>query len=251
MASHPDSIGRGAASRSTLEGPLRPHSFATPGLRLEQDLWAQGLRYVGGMDEAGRGALAGPVSAAIVVLPADPGIRSPLSLVRDSKLLTPPERERAAQAVRERALAWGVGYASASEIDEVGILPATRLAMTRAVQSLPLLPEYLLLDYIHWPGLTSPHLVIPKGEWHSLSIAAASVIAKTERDRLMVELDGQYPGYGLARHKGYGTESHREAIGRLGPSAEHRRSFCLGLPGRGTAGAEESRTVGKSAVPLP
>jgi ribonuclease HII len=202
--------------------------FGEPGLRLEQDLWAQGIRYVGGMDEAGRGALAGPVSAAVVVLPADPEIKASLSMVRDSKLLTPAGRERAARAVRECAVAWGVGYASAAEIDQAGILPATRLAMLRAVQSLPLLPEYFLLDYIHWPQLTSPHLVIPKGEWHSLSIAAASVIAKTERDRLMLDLDGQYPGYGLARHKGYGTESHREAIRRLGPSAEHRQSFCLG-----------------------
>lgn len=218
MASRPD-LSRG-------DPPGRP--YAVPGLRLEQDLWAQGIRYVGGMDEAGRGALAGPVSAAVVVLPADPAIKTPLSRVRDSKLLTPAERERAARAVRECAVAWGVGYALAAEIDEGGILPATRLAMLRAVGSLPLLPEYLLLDYIYWPGLTSPHLVIPKGEWHSLSIAAASVIAKTERDRLMVELDGRYPGYGLARHKGYGTESHRQAIRRLGPSAEHRRSFCLG-----------------------
>jgi len=211
------------------DSALRRRHFAEPGLRLEQDLWAQGIHYIGGMDEAGRGALAGPVSAAAVVLPPGTGTNSPLSGVRDSKLLTPPERELAAEAVRECALAWGVGYASAEEIDIQGILPATRLAMMRAVQSLPLLPEYFLLDYIHWPQLTSPHLVIPKGEWHSLSIAAASVIAKTERDRLMRELDGQYPGYGLARHKGYGTAFHFAAIRRLGLSSEHRRSFCGGI----------------------
>jgi len=200
--------------------------FAGPGLHLEQDLWAQGIRYIGGMDEAGRGALAGPVSAAVVVLPADAGALPPLRCVRDSKLLTPAERERAADAVRECALAWGVGYASAWEIDTQGILPATRLAMMRAVQSLPLLPEYFLLDYIHWPQLANPHLAISKGEWHSLSIAAASVMAKTERDRLMGELDGRYPGYGFARHKGYGTQIHREAIRRLGLCAEHRKYFC-------------------------
>jgi ribonuclease HII len=199
--------------------------FAIPGLHLEQDLWAQGIRYVGGMDEAGRGALAGPVAAGVVILSPDPQALLPLSCVRDSKVLTPPERETAAGAVRACALAWGVGYASAAEIDGQGILPATRLAMMRALQSLPLLPEYFLLDYIHWPRLGSPHTVIPKGEWHSLSIAAASVIAKTERDRLMVQLDDQYPGYELARHKGYGTQVHREAIARLGLSTEHRRSF--------------------------
>jgi ribonuclease HII len=200
--------------------------FAEPGLRLEQDLWARGLRYVAGLDEAGRGALAGPVAAGAVVLPPDPATLAALGCVRDSKLLAPAEREVAADAVRACALAWGVGYASAEEIDAQGILPATRLAMLRAVQALPFLPQYLLLDFIHWPGLGSPHTVIPKGEWHSLSIAAASVIAKTERDRWMRELDGQYPAYGLGKHKGYGTGSHREAIQRLGLSAEHRRSFC-------------------------
>jgi ribonuclease HII len=200
--------------------------FGTPGLQLERDLWAQGIRYVGGIDEAGRGALAGPVAAAVVVLPPEPAALRPLAGVRDSKLLTPREREVAADAVRGCALAWGVGYASTAEIDGEGILPATRLAMMRAIQSLPLLPEYFLLDYIHWPRLGSPHTVIPKGEWHSLSIAAASVMAKTERDRLMVELDGLFPGYGLARHKGYGTAVHREAIQRLGLCAEHRKSFC-------------------------
>jgi ribonuclease HII len=186
--------------------------FAVPGLHLEHDLWAQGFHYIGGIDEAGRGSLAGPVAAGVVVLPSDPAALRPLACVRDSKLLTPPEREVAAEAVRASALAWGVGYASSAEIDDEGILPATRLAMMRAVQSLPLLPEYFLLDYIHWPALGS--------------IAAASVLAKTERDRLMVELDDLYPGYGLSRHKGYGTAAHRAAIGRLGLCPEHRRSFC-------------------------
>jgi len=200
--------------------------FSAPGLRLERDLWQQGIHYIGGMDEAGRGALAGPVAAAVVVLPPDPDSLGSLRHVRDSKLLAPLERERAAEAVRACALAWALGLASASEIDAQGILPATRLAMTRAVGALPFLPEYFLLDYIYWPQLAAPHLSIPKGEWHSLSIAAASVIAKTERDRLLVELEARYPGYGFARHKGYGTAVHRQAIRRLGLSAEHRRSFC-------------------------
>ena len=211
------------AAAYTMAGGLKS---AVPGLRLERELWQQGIRYVGGIDEAGRGALAGPVSAAVVILPPNSVDSSLLVSVRDSKELTPAERERAAEAIRQCALAWAFGLASAAEIDAQGILPATRLAMTRAVGSLPLLPQFFLLDYIYWPHLTDPHLVIPKGEWHSLSIAAASVIAKTERDRLMKALDADFPGYGFARHKGYGTAVHRHAIQRLGLSSEHRRSFC-------------------------
>lgn len=196
-----------------------------PGLDFERELWAQGIQYVGGIDEAGRGALAGPVAAAVVVLPNDPYIASTLSLVRDSKLLTASERGRAADVIKAQAVAWGVGFAQSDEIDLLGILPATRLAVIRAVGALPFLPQYLLFDYLHWPDLSNPHLVIPKGETHSLSIAAASILAKTARDSLLCDLDAQYPGYGLARHKGYGTQAHRDAIQRLGPSPIHRRTF--------------------------
>ncbi len=196
-----------------------------PGLGFERELWAHGVQFVGGIDEAGRGALAGPVSAAVVVLPNDPRIAATLSRVRDSKLLTAPERERAAAVIKAGVVAWGVGFADAAEIDTIGILPATRLAVIRAVGALPFLPQYFLLDYLHWPDLSNPHIVIPKGETHSLSIAAASVLAKTARDSLMCDLDGQYPGYGLARHKGYGTQAHRNAIRERGPSAIHRSSF--------------------------
>lgn len=196
-----------------------------PGLDLERALWAQGVNLIGGIDEAGRGALAGPVAAAVVVLPSDSRIAATLSLVRDSKLLTAPERERAAAVIKAQAVAWGVGFADVAEIDSLGILPSTRLAVIRAVGSLPFLPQYFLFDYLHWPDLSNPHIVIPKGETHSLSIAAASILAKTARDSLLCDLDGQYPGYGLARHKGYGTEAHRAAIQRLGPSPIHRVSF--------------------------
>jgi ribonuclease HII len=197
----------------------------TPPLRREKELWALGFKYVGGVDEAGRGAWAGPVAAAVVVLPADGGVRRPLACVRDSKLMTPLQRERAAPIIKKEALAWGIGFSSSDEIDSAGILPSTRQAMMRALEMLPQLPEYLLLDYIHWPGLANPHLILPKGERHSLSIAAASVLAKTARDALMRDLDVQYPGYGFARHKGYGTGQHRIALNKLGPCAIHRRSF--------------------------
>jgi ribonuclease HII len=199
----------------------------TPPLRHEKELWALGFKYVGGVDEAGRGAWAGPVAAAVVVLPADVSIRRRLAGVRDSKLMTPLQRERAAPVIKQEALAWGIGFSSSEEIDSAGILPSTRQAIIRALEMLPLVPEYLLLDYIHWPGLANPHLILPKGERHSLSIAAASVLAKTARDALMRDLDIQYPGYGFARHKGYGTAQHRLALNRHGPCAIHRRSFAI------------------------
>jgi ribonuclease HII len=199
----------------------------TPGLHLEQALWQKGIKFIGGVDEAGRGALAGPVMAGVVILPNLPQLGLTLAGVRDSKQMTPRQRGVWALKIKESALAWAVGAASATEIDAIGILPATRLAVTRAIQSLPLMPEFLLLDYIHWPGLKNPHQMMPKGESQSLSIAAASVLAKTERDAVLVALDEQFPAYGLARHKGYGTEFHRAAIQHNGFSPEHRRTFAI------------------------
>ena len=199
----------------------------TSPLRYEKELWALGFKYIGGIDEAGRGAWAGPVAAAVVVLPADAGIRHPLAGVRDSKRMTPLQRERVEPIIKAEALAWAVGFSSSEEIDTMGILPATRQAVMRALELLSLSPEYLLLDYIHWPGLAKPHLALPKGESQSLSIAAASVLAKTARDSLMRNLDGQYPGYSFSRHKGYGTKRHRAALKRLGYCPSHRKSFAI------------------------
>ena len=199
----------------------------TPPLRYEKELWALGYKYIGGIDEAGRGAWAGPVAAAVVILPTNAGILRSFAGVRDSKCMTPLQRERAAPIIKAESLAWGIGFSSSLEIDEMGILPATRQAIIRALEMLPLSPEYLLLDYIHWPGLANPHLALPKGESQSLSIAAASVLAKTARDSVMHELEIQHPGYGFARHKGYGTTQHRAALGRLGLSPLHRRSFSI------------------------
>lgn len=199
----------------------------TPGLHLEQAGWLKGIHFMGGMDEAGRGAWAGPVMAALVILPNDPQITHTLAGVRDSKQMTPLSRSRWAVEIKSAAVAWSTGMASSAEIDEIGILPATRLAMSRAIQASALMPEHLLIDYIHWPGLKNPHTILPKGESHSLSIAAASVLAKTTRDDLMVLLDSQYPGYGLARHKGYGTAYHTAALKMFGTCDIHRKSFSI------------------------
>lgn len=197
------------------------------GLSLEQELWQRGVKLVGGVDEAGRGALAGPVMAGVVILPNLPRLEDTLSGVRDSKQMTPRQRGVWALRIKEIALAWAVGAASAQEIDALGILPATRLAVTRAIQSLTLMPDFLLMDYLPWPGLLNPHRMMPKGEQHSLSIACASVLAKTSRDSEMERLEEQYPGYGLSKHKGYGTALHRAAILRKGHSPIHRRTFIL------------------------
>jgi ribonuclease HII len=199
----------------------------TPGLHLERELWASGVKFIGGVDEAGRGALAGPVMAGVVILPNTSRLSLTLSGVRDSKQMTPRQRGVWALKIKETALTWAVGAASADEIDSIGILPATRLAVTRAIQCLTPMPEFLLMDYLHWPGLPNPHRMIPKGERQSLSIACASVLAKTERDSVMESLDEQYPGYGLARHKGYGTAFHRAAILQKGYAPIHRRTFVL------------------------
>lgn len=199
----------------------------TPSLHLERELWANGVKFIGGVDEAGRGALAGPVMAGVVILPNNSYLRLTLSGVRDSKQMTPRQRGVWALKIKETVLSWAVGAASADEIDSIGILPATRLAVTRAIQSLTLMPEFLLMDYLHWPGLPNPHRMMPKGERQSLSIACASVLAKTERDSEMERLDEQYPGYGLLKHKGYGTTLHRAAILEKGYSPIHRRTFVL------------------------
>ena len=196
-----------------------------PGWGLEQALWQQNIQLVGGMDEAGRGAWAGPVMAAMVILPADLQIGLLLDGVRDSKQMTPRQRERAALKIKSVVRAWALGEASAAEIDALGILPATRLAFCRAVEACPLRPEHFLLDYIPWPDCPFPGPRLVRGESQSLSIAAASVLAKTSRDAVMIQLNEQYPGYGFARHKGYGTARHRQALLALGESPVHRHSF--------------------------
>ena len=197
-----------------------------PDLSFEQALWSAGITLIAGIDEAGRGAWAGPVSAGAVILPARADLAQLLAGVRDSKQMTPAQRARWSMQICVVALAWGVGFASAAEIDELGILPATRLAMQRAIDCLALAPQHLLVDALRLPFIPLPQQALIKGDARVLSIAAASVLAKTARDALMVEQDAIHPGYGLARHKGYGTALHLAALHLLGPSPIHRKSFA-------------------------
>jgi ribonuclease HII len=197
-----------------------------PDLAYELNLWPH-YRHIAGLDEAGRGALAGPVAVGAVILPVDePHLLRTLKGVRDSKQLTPLEREALVPRIREIALSWSVGFASAEEIDRYGIVPATRLAALRALDGLSLSPQYLLTDFrLELPQLDLPQTALVKGDALCLSIAAASVLAKTTRDALMRELDSQYQGYGLGQHKGYGTQAHRLAMKQLGTSPIHRKTF--------------------------
>ncbi|WP_142803481.1 ribonuclease HII [Tepidiphilus sp. J10] len=188
--------------------------------------------YLCGVDEAGRGPLAGPVVAAAVILP--PGASLPG--LNDSKKLSPSRRERLAAEIRASALAWAVAEASASEIDEWNILRATLRAMARAVAALPLVPDEVLVDGNRAPELEVPVRTIIGGDALEPAIMAASILAKTHRDARLVALDRRYPGYGFARHKGYGTAAHLAALARLGPCPEHRRSFA---PVRAAANGSE------------
>lgn len=196
------------------------------GLAIEEALWAAGYGAVAGVDEAGRGAWAGPVVAAAVILPPDPLALAPLlGKVNDSKRLSPAARARAFDLIHRCALAVGVGLVEASVIDQIGILPATQQAMLDALASLTVSPDFVLVDYLALPDLTCPQRGIPHGDALSLSIAAASIVAKVTRDRWMVDRDGEYPGYGFAAHKGYGVATHAAALTRLGPCPLHRLSF--------------------------
>ena len=177
---------------------------------------------VAGSDEAGRGPLAGPVIAAAVIL--DPA--RPVSGLRDSKLLSASRRESLYAEITDKALAWAVGRAEAGEIDRINILQATLLAMQRAVNALQPCAEHALIDGNRCPQLTIPAQAIVKGDSKVAAISAASIIAKVTRDREMIELDLQYPGYGLAQHKGYPSKAHMEALEVLGLTPQHRRSYA-------------------------
>lgn len=198
-----------------------------PDTVFETELWNSGLLYVAGLDEAGRGALAGPVAVGAVILPNDKTLlSSTLAGARDSKQLTPLKRDALAPRIKEIALAWAVGFSTAEEIDTQGIVRATRLAGIRALHQFTVTPQYLLTDFrLEFPQLDISQTALVKGDARCLSIACASILAKTERDALMLELASQYPGYGLEKHKGYGTQAHRSAMKRLGLSPIHRKSF--------------------------
>ena len=194
--------------------------------KLESQLIAEGYKYIAGVDEAGRGPLAGPVLAAAAIIP--PGIF--IDGLNDSKQLSAKKREQIYEEILAVKIPYGLGEASVAEIDRYNILKASRLAMMRAVHNLPVKPDYLLIDGYAWPGIPLAHQGVVGGDALSLSIAAASILAKVTRDRIMQELDRVYPGYGFAQHKGYPTAEHFAAIARLGPSVVHRRSFNLRYP---------------------
>jgi ribonuclease HII len=177
--------------------------------------------YVCGIDEAGRGPLAGPVAAGAVILPKDCRIL----YLNDSKKLSEKRREELFEEIKEKAAAWSVGIVSPARIDDINILQATYEAMRDAVGRLGVTPDVLLNDAVTIPGLPMKQVPIIKGDAKSLSIAAASVLAKVTRDHMMAEYEEMYPGYGFAKHKGYGTAAHIQAIRELGPCPIHRRSF--------------------------
>ena len=190
-------------------------------LNFERVLWRSGIKAIAGVDEVGVGPLAGPVVAAAVVFP--PGTE--LMGIDDSKRLDPEQRERMEAAIRGSGAAIGIGMADVGEIDRLNIYHAALLAMRRAVEGLPQMPEHLLTDARTVPGLSIPQNAFAKGDGINFSIAAASIIAKTYRDRLMNELEQKYPGYGFAQHKGYSTPEHQTAIREIGPCPVHRMSF--------------------------
>ncbi len=195
-----------------------------PSFTEERELAAQGYRLIAGIDEVGRGALAGPVVAAAVILPHHRETHW-LAQVRDSKQLCPNKRRFLYYHIREAAVAVGIGVTPSDIIDKQGIIKATRLAMQQAIEQLSPPPESLLIDYMRLPEVPLPQRGITNGDCLCFSIACASIVAKVARDNLMLELDKTYPGYGLARHKGYGTREHLSCLSRLGASPVHRRSF--------------------------
>jgi ribonuclease HII len=197
-----------------------------PTLEFESRLWGLGLTHVAGVDEVGRGALAGPVYVGAVILPVSDRVSEELSGVRDSKMMLPEEREFWVPIIQETAIAYGLGWASCKEIDRWGIAPATRMAAKRALNSLSIRPEHVLLDYISLSRVDLPQTSMAAGDALCLSVAAASVLAKVARDAKLCELDNRFPKYGFASHKGYYTDDHVRAIKKHGPCAQHRRSFA-------------------------
>ncbi|MHB9034574.1 MAG: ribonuclease HII [Anaerolineae bacterium] len=197
-----------------------------PDLCREHALYTQGHKLIAGIDEAGRGAWAGPVVAAVCVLPLyDPNLATTLALVRDSKLLSARQRDACYRLITGCAVGWGIGSAEVEEIDSLGILPATRLAMERAVAALNVQPDLLMIDAVKLPRIAITQIVENKADLHYLSVASASILAKVTRDRYMVNLEHTWPGYGFNRHKGYGTPKHQAALRELGVCEVHRHSY--------------------------
>ena len=197
-----------------------------PTLDYETRLWQAGYQRVAGIDEAGRGALAGPVVAAAVIVPPGAKLEGVWAEVCDSKLLSPQRRGELESQIQAAALAWGIGCVSALLIDEMGIALASRLAMRDAVAALQPPADYLLLDWVKLPQVNLPQESFVKADQKSVAVAAASILAKVHRDRLLVALHEQHPAYAFHLHKGYGTAAHLAALERHGPCVEHRHSFA-------------------------
>ncbi len=208
----------------------------TPTFAEEISLWLKGYQFVAGLDEVGRGALAGPVVAAAVIFPCRDSLTqgvplrdgkgTPYDSLRDSKLLSPAQRERLSPLIKKAALAWAVAEVSVTIINKKGIARASEMAMMKALRHLTITPDFHLVDYFHLRDIPSHcQKGITKGDTLVASIAAASIIAKVYRDHLMVKYHKQYPDYGFDHHKGYGTEFHRKMLERIGPSPLHRLAF--------------------------
>ena len=192
-----------------------------PNFEYEDLKYAEGFTAVCGTDEAGRGPLCGPVVAAAVILPRDTEIEG----LNDSKKLTEKKREKLFEIIKEKAVAYAIAEASPEEIDEINILNASMLAMKRAIEALPIKADFALIDGNCSRGFEIPTQTVVKGDAISASIAAASILAKVTRDRQCAELDMQYPEYGIAKHKGYPTKDHMDAVRKYGPSPIHRKTF--------------------------
>ena len=207
---------RARQSENRAEGQRLRHL-----LKFESELWQQGFELIAGVDEAGVGPLAGPVVAGAAILPRDYKLRE----LNDSKKLDEATRDQLAERIKTDCIAWAIGIAEVEEIDRLNIYHAGLLAMRRAVEGLSVAPNFVLVDARKIPELRMPQRGIVRGDSLSASIAAASILAKTTRDAMMFELDRQFPGYGLAGHKGYPTPEHFAALKKLGASRAHRRSF--------------------------
>ncbi|MEO8607416.1 MAG: ribonuclease HII [Chloroflexota bacterium] len=220
--------------------PKQKRASKTASLIYEHQFQQSGCHNIMGFDEAGRGTWAGPVAAGAVCLPLErKDLSKLLTGVRDSKQMTPRQRASLVGKIKETALAWGVGSASSIEIDDMGIVSATKLAMQRAFEAAKFEPDCLLLDSLAWPEMKIPQICLIKGDTLSLSIAAASVLAKVWRDEFMKTFDEQYPHYEFGVHKGYGTAKHQAALRTYGPSPIHRMSFApLRNLGQATNGNE-------------
>lgn len=192
----------------------------------EMRLWQAGYQSIAGIDEVGRGALAGPVVAAAVIVTPQTPLTGIWTQVCDSKLLTPAQRVALEKPIQATALAWGIGSASATVIDQIGIAAATRQAMQAAVAALQPAPDYLLIDWVRLAEVNIPQASFIKADRHIVSVSAASILAKVYRDRLLTQLHATYPAYGFYQHKGYGTRAHLAALAQQGPCPEHRYTFA-------------------------